>query len=112
MADQGDSTVIEAAAGMVAGEHITLSGVADYDSFHPSWSSNQPQDCWAITNLKAPFYEPSARAPVDIVAVIDKSGSMRGSKIELVRKTLLFVIDQCECRRVIKQNGWGYCAPQ
>ena len=35
-----------------------------------------------------------SRSPVDIVAVIDHSGSMAGEKLDLVRKTLLFVIDQ------------------
>ena len=96
------ATQAEAAAATTAddtpatGEHIALSNVPEFDSFHPAWSSNNTQTCWAITNIKAPFYEPESRAAVDIVAVIDKSGSMGGGKLELVKKTLLFVIDQCE----------------
>ena len=71
---------------------ILLTATTEYVSYNPATK----QQCWAVTSLKAPFYEPSDRASVDIVAVIDKSGSMRGQKIALVRETLLFVIDQCK----------------
>ncbi len=71
---------------------INLSASAEYASY----LAKTAELCWAVANFKAPFYEPTSRAPVDIVAVIDKSGSMRGVKIELVKKTLLFVIDQCK----------------
>ena len=54
------------------------------------------QTGWGVCTLKAPFYEPESRAPVDIVAVIDKSGSMHGEKLDLVKETLEFVIDQCK----------------
>ena len=70
--------------------------VLSASSEHACYTSRSEQLCWAITHMKAPFYEPTSRAPVDIVAVIDKSGSMAGQKISLVRDTLLFVIDQCE----------------
>ena len=53
-------------------------------------------DCIAMATVRAPLYEPQSRSPVDIVAVIDRSGSMSGIKLDLVRKTLLFVIDQCK----------------
>lgn len=54
------------------------------------------QPGWCVCTMKAPYYEPTARAPVDIVAVIDKSGSMHGEKLDLVKETLEFVIDQCK----------------
>ena len=73
-------------------ERIALLATAEYACYPPE----SQQVCWATASLKAPFYEPSARAPVDVVAVIDKSGSMRGGKLELVKKTLLFVVDQCK----------------
>ena len=79
----------EAEAG---GTTIVLTAITEYACYSPG----SLQECWAVTSLKAPLYEPSARASVDIVAVIDKSGSMRGQKIALVRETLLFVIDQCK----------------
>ena len=69
---------------------ISLSASPEYGCY----SASSEQLCWAVTSFKAPFYEPISRAPVDIVAVIDKSGSMGGEKIRLVRETLLFVIDQ------------------
>ena len=63
-------------------ERITLSSAAEFACYLPA----SEQTCWAVTSLKAPFYEPTSRAPVDIVAVIDKSGSMRGDKLQLSRK--------------------------
>ena len=77
---------------VVNSDRINLSAAAEYESY----LAKTAQMCWAVANFKAPLYEPTSRAPVDIVAVIDKSGSMRGSKIELVKKTLLFVVDQCK----------------
>ncbi len=76
---------------------VSLSGNTEYASYKPG----SKQECWAITTFKAPYYEPSARADVDIVAVIDKSGSMSGQKIALVRKTLEFVIDQCKLTEIV-----------
>ena len=52
-------------------------------------------DCISMATVEAPLYEPQSRSAVDIVAVIDRSGSMAGVKLNLVKKTLLFVIDQC-----------------
>jgi len=46
--------------------------------------------------LEAPLYESEDRPPVDIVAVLDVSGSMRGEKISLVRKSM---------RRLIRSLG-------
>ena len=75
-----------------ATDRLTLSAAAEFACYPPS----KEQSCWAIASLRAPLYEPTSRSPVDIAAVIDKSGSMRGTKLDLVKKTLLFVIDQCE----------------
>lgn len=36
----------------------------------------------------------SERQPIDLVCVVDKSGSMQGEKIELLRETLEFVTRQ------------------
>ena len=89
MADPTEAAPI---AATTAADSISVSATAEYDRYPHS----SEQACWAIASFKAPFYEPTSRAPVDIVAVIDKSGSMRGTKLDLVKKTLLFVVDQCE----------------
>ena len=50
-----------------------------------------------MSTIHAPQYEPSeraSRAPIDLIAVIDRSGSMRGKKLDLVKETLRFVISQ------------------
>ncbi len=89
MAEQDPET--SPARPSAGGDRIVISASSEYNCYDAS----SEQLCWAVTNFKAPFYEPTSRAPVDIVAVIDKSGSMKGTKMELVKKTLLFVIDQC-----------------
>ena len=87
-----ESTEAAPIAATTAADCISVSATAEYDRYPRS----SEQACWAIASFKAPFYEPTSRAPVDIVAVIDKSGSMSGTKLDLVKKTLLFVVDQCE----------------
>eukprot|EP01080_Neovahlkampfia_damariscottae_P004194 gene4194-7504_t len=51
-----------------------------------------------MTSLKAPLYEPEtdgkSSAPIEVVCVIDKSGSMSGEKIKLVRASLEFMVEQ------------------
>eukprot|EP01116_Phalansterium_solitarium_P018042 TRINITY_DN4623_c0_g1_i3.p1 TRINITY_DN4623_c0_g1~~TRINITY_DN4623_c0_g1_i3.p1 ORF type:complete len:575 (-),score=165.99 TRINITY_DN4623_c0_g1_i3:393-2117(-) len=53
----------------------------------------------AMVSLKAPLWNDQSishhsRAPVDLVAVVDRSDSMRGDKLQLVKLTLEFVIHQ------------------
>lgn len=45
-------------------------------------------------DLKGPFFEPKSRAPINFITVIDRSGSMDGNKLKLVKETLNFVITQ------------------
>lgn len=71
---------------------ISLSATTEYACYSPA----HQHQCWAVITSKAPFYEASSRANVDIVAVIDRSGSMTGHKLIMVKDTLLFVIEQCK----------------
>jgi len=48
----------------------------------------------AMANVKAPMFEPKLRAPINLCAVIDRSGSMDGAKLILVKKTLEFIVSQ------------------
>jgi len=54
------------------------------------------KDFLSIVTLEAPLFEETKRASLDIVAVLDVSGSMRGDKISLVRKTM---------RRLVRELG-------
>ena len=67
--------------------------------------------------MKASFYEPEEekRPPLDIVAVIDKSGSMEGEKLFLVKRSLEFLIQNCmfiflimAFRYLIVHNGHNF----
>eukprot|EP01116_Phalansterium_solitarium_P016081 TRINITY_DN3649_c0_g2_i1.p1 TRINITY_DN3649_c0_g2~~TRINITY_DN3649_c0_g2_i1.p1 ORF type:complete len:481 (-),score=194.33 TRINITY_DN3649_c0_g2_i1:236-1615(-) len=54
----------------------------------------------AMANIVAPTYEvpDEKRAPLNLIAVIDKSGSMQGEKIALVKSTMQFVQTQLQAR--------------
>lgn len=74
-------------------QEISVTGSVQYAAYDHTKAT---ADCISMITARAPLYEPQSRSAVDIVAVIDRSGSMAGVKLDLVRKTLLFVIDQCE----------------
>ena len=65
---------------------------------YKDYSYNAQHDIWTLVSLKAPSHEEKEddkRAPIDIVAVLDKSGSMSGEKLKLVKRTMEFVLTQC-----------------
>ena len=73
--------------------------VVSCTSEYPDYTYNEKHDIWALVSLIAPCQDDDAtegRAAMDIVAVIDKSGSMAGGKLKLVKRTLEFVLTQCE----------------
>ncbi|CAF1320341.1 unnamed protein product [Rotaria sordida] len=65
--------------------------------------STQASNIYGMVTLKAPSLLPitasekelnELRVPIDLVCVVDQSGSMRGEKIALLKKTLDYIIDQ------------------
>ncbi|KAI6650539.1 hypothetical protein LOD99_7590 [Oopsacas minuta] len=71
---------------------IKLIATNEYQEYDPS----KEVSCWVDIKLEAPIFEEedNKRAAVDLVAVIDRSGSMGGGKLDLVKKTLHFVVSQ------------------
>mmetsp|Transcript_113265 Transcript_113265/g.283699 ORF Transcript_113265/g.283699 Transcript_113265/m.283699 type:complete len:823 (+) Transcript_113265:57-2525(+) len=52
-----------------------------------------PARLQAVLSVVAPSAGTTSRAPLCLVAVLDKSGSMHGMKLELVTKALFFMLD-------------------
>jgi Mg-chelatase subunit ChlD len=73
-------------------EKIALNGQAEQETY----PYDREVACWSMVSLQAPAFEPTERSNIDVVTVVDKSGSMSGEKIGLVRETLHFVVDQRE----------------
>ncbi|XP_052166404.1 E3 ubiquitin-protein ligase WAV3-like [Oryza glaberrima] len=63
----------------------------------PAIARSTPRDNFAVLlHVKAPSIagEAAARAPVDLVTVLDVSGSMEGYKLTLLKRAMGFVIDK------------------
>eukprot|EP00123_Amoebidium_parasiticum_P021114 comp6178_c0_seq1/m.2007 comp6178_c0_seq1/g.2007 ORF comp6178_c0_seq1/g.2007 comp6178_c0_seq1/m.2007 type:complete len:598 (-) comp6178_c0_seq1:3-1796(-) len=61
---------------------------------HESVLHTREQDVYGLVTLRAPFFEPIQRAPLRVVLVLDVSGSMNGEKLDLVKESVMFSIDQ------------------
>ena len=75
---------------------IKLVATNEYQEYEPE----REVSCWVDIKLEAPVFEEdeTKRAAVDLIAVIDRSGSMGGGKLDLVKKTLHFVVSQLAAR--------------
>lgn len=63
--------------------------------------SNQETNIYGLVTLKAPSIDPltnteasSSRVPIDLVCVVDQSGSMSGEKMILLKETLVYITQQ------------------
>ncbi|XP_024533821.1 uncharacterized protein LOC112348680 [Selaginella moellendorffii] len=81
---------------LVIGEQPELKIIGEVDKIKAKGEEQVERIFTALVHLKAPKDESSAadsaRAPVDLVTVLDVSGSMRGQKLELVKTAMEFVI--------------------
>lgn len=90
-----------ASATQVTSSTFTLTSVAERTSV----KYDTQEDMLVLSTITAPLYvqaDRESRASVDVVAVVDRSGSMRGEKLKLVCKTLKFVVQvgvlKMECK--------------
>ncbi|XP_065845374.1 uncharacterized protein [Oscarella lobularis] len=97
MSNEGDVNAPPAAAAAAAAAEtptddnkIVVTSHVEQDAY----PYGESVDSWAMVSLKAPAYEPTERSAIDLVAVVDKSGSMSGEKMKLVKETMHFVVDQ------------------
>ena len=65
---------------------------------HPEYTPTIHSSCWVDVNIEAPAYEEdeneNIRVPIDVVAVIDRSRSMGGSKFHLLKNSFRFIVNQ------------------
>jgi len=63
--------------------------------------SHQESNIYGLATLQAPpILQPEAgstvasRVPIDLVCVVDQSGSMSGEKMILLKQTLIYIVEQ------------------
>ena len=97
-----------------ASQQLTLTCKSEF----PEYVSTEEGTCWALLSTQAPPYvdESKTRAPLQLVVVVDKSGSMEGEKLKMVRETLKFVVNQSKCELsfgfFFLQNSIVACRPR
>jgi len=72
---------------------LSIRGVPEYDSFPYAMASDK---FYFMASIKAPYFREEHRSPIDLVAVVDESGSMGGDRIRLLKETVQFVIKNLE----------------
>jgi Mg-chelatase subunit ChlD len=69
---------------------IEIKTYTEFCSLHQSASQN---DFSILVHVRAPHASSNPRAPVDLVTVLDISGSMAGTKLALLKRAMGFVIE-------------------
>ena len=69
---------------------VSLSTVCEKSSF----SFDEQHRCNAVASVKTAAQQSAVRLPLDLVCVIDSSGSMAGSRMALTKQAMQFSISQ------------------
>ena len=69
---------------------VSLSSVCEKTSF----SFGEQHRCNAVASVRAAAQQSAVRLPLDLVCVIDSSGSMAGSRMALTKQAMQFNISQ------------------
>lgn len=72
---------------------LSIRGVPEYDQYPYAMPCDK---FYFMASIKAPYFRSEKRAPIDLVAVVDESGSMQGERIKLVKETVQFIIKNLE----------------
>merc|ERR1719203_2013948 len=72
---------------------LSIRGIPEFDSYP---FAMEAEKFYFMASIKAPYFRSDDRAPIDLVAVVDESGSMSGDRIKLVRETVQFIIKNLE----------------
>lgn len=65
--------------------------------------SNEESNIYGLVTIQAPptsfslvdeSSASSSRVPIDLICVVDQSGSMAGEKLALLKKTLIYIVEQ------------------
>eukprot|EP01126_Amoeba_proteus_P037233 TRINITY_DN3832_c0_g1_i5.p1 TRINITY_DN3832_c0_g1~~TRINITY_DN3832_c0_g1_i5.p1 ORF type:complete len:148 (+),score=43.43 TRINITY_DN3832_c0_g1_i5:61-504(+) len=67
---------------------VTLSVTPESSSV----SADVEREMLLMVSVKAPLYQLEQRSSVDVVSVIDRSGSMDGERLRLVKEAMFFVV--------------------
>ena len=74
-------------------DELSIQSIVEFPSY-----STFPIKCWIDLKIIAPenFNDTRQRPTIDLVVVVDRSASMQGNKISLVKKSLCFILSQLD----------------
>ena len=90
---------VAASSNVTDGHLITTSTTLEFDG----QLSYQESNIYGLVTLQAPSLNWSlendsssspTRVPIDLVCVVDQSGSMAGEKLTLLKQTLIYIVEQ------------------
>ena len=74
-------------------DELSIQSIVEFPSY-----ATVPIKCWIDLKILAPdnFHDTRQRPTIDLVVVVDRSRSMQGNKISLVKKSLCFILSQLD----------------